>query len=315
MVICTRNRANQLANVLDSAVSLRVPEGLLWEFIVVDNGSTDATGDVVRSYEDRLPLRLVREGRAGLSNARNRAVEEAAGRYICWTDDDVLLDSEWLAAYREAFKRYPDAAIFGGRIEPVLEVPTTEWFAKLSKEWPVSILLAQRNFGDEPCRLNFSTGTIPFGANFAVRAAEQREVYYEPGLGVSPNHRRIGEEAEVIFRLMSGGAIGWWVPGAKVRHMIPKQRQTWDYIYDFSAAHGETLAYLEQALPNGHHMSSSRDLERVRCSLIELKARAAAYRALSELARGFGANARSAKFMATAGLFAGAARFAKKAEA
>lgn len=315
MVICTRNRATQLGKVLDSAVQLRVPEGLLWEFVIVDNGSTDATGAVVQSYQDRLPLRLVREERAGLSNARNKAVDEAAGRYICWTDDDVVLDSEWLAAYWEAFKRYPDAAIFGGRIEPVLEAPITAWFAKLRQEWPVSILLAERDFGEESRPLNFPEGTIPFGANFAVRTAEQRNVSYEPGLGVSPNHRRIGEEAEVIFQLMNRGAIGWWVPRAKVCHMIPKQRQTWEYIYDFSAAHGETLAYLEQALPRGHHMSSSRDLERVRCSLMELSARAAAYRALSRLARGFGANGRGAKFMAAAGLFAGAARFAKKAKA
>jgi glycosyltransferase involved in cell wall biosynthesis len=315
MVICTRNRATQLGTVLDSAVGLRVPDGLLWEFIVVDNGSTDATGDVVRSYQDRLPIRLVREERAGLSNARNKAVAEATGRYICWTDDDVKLDPEWLAAYAAAFRRHPEAGLFGGRIEPVLEAPTTPWFAKLSDRWPVSILLAKRDFGVEPRHLNFEEGAIPFGANFAIRTAEQRRVAYEPGLGVSPHHRRIGEEAEVIFRLLAEGVVGWWVPDAKVFHIITKERQSWDYIYDFSTAYGETLAYLQQTWPGGHHMSWSSDLERVRCSLSELNARAAAYRALSRLARGLGATARSAKFIATAGLFAGAARFAEKTKA
>jgi len=68
-----------------------------------------------------------------------------------------------------------------------------------------------------------------------------RSVSYEPGLGASPYHRRIGEEAEVIFRLMAGGAAGWWVPGAKVNHIISPHRQSWDYIFDYATAYGETV--------------------------------------------------------------------------
>jgi glycosyltransferase involved in cell wall biosynthesis len=119
MIICTRDRATQLSKVLGSAVDLQIPQRLKWELLVVDNGST-MDGDVARSYRDRLPLRLVREERAGLSNARNKGVEEAAGQYICWTDDDVVLDPQWLAAYWAAFNRHPEAALFGGRITPCL---------------------------------------------------------------------------------------------------------------------------------------------------------------------------------------------------
>ena len=56
MVICTRNRAAQVNNVLDSAVQLRAPGDLRWELLVIDNGSTDATSEVVKSYQDRLPF-------------------------------------------------------------------------------------------------------------------------------------------------------------------------------------------------------------------------------------------------------------------
>jgi glycosyltransferase involved in cell wall biosynthesis len=312
IVICTRNRAEQLGNVLNSAVQLRAPDGLLWEFLIVDNGSTDATAEVVKSYQDRLPIRLVREERAGLSNARNKGVAEAAGRYICWTDDDVVLDPEWLAAYWAAFKRHPEAAIFGGRIIPVLETPTPAWFEKLRGEWPVKILLAMRDFGDEPRLLDFPTGVIPFGANFAVKTVDQRKVAYEPGLGVSPNHRRVGEEAEMIFRLMSGGATGWWVPASKVRHMISTQRQSWDYIYDYAQSYGETLAYLERTWPRAHHLASAAsDLARVNHGPAHLAAGAALYRAFSSLRRRTGDPRRAAELLAVAGLYSGAARFAR----
>jgi glycosyltransferase involved in cell wall biosynthesis len=312
MIICTRDRAAQLSKVLGSAADLQVPRGIKWELLIVDNGSTDGTDEVARSYQDRLPLRLVREDRAGLSNARNKGVEEAAGRYICWTDDDVVLDPQWLAAYWAAFQRHPEAAVFGGRITPVLEPPTPEWFAGLSAEWPVKILLASRDFGEAPCRLDFPKGIVPWGANFAIRTAEQRQVAYEPGLGVSPNHRRIGEEAEVIFRLMSSGAAGWWVPAANVSHMISSQRQSWDYIFDFNSAYGETLAYLESEWPGAHHLSAAGDLRKIDRSRAQLEINARAYRALAALARWTGATSRSARFLAVAGLYAGAARLNRK---
>jgi glycosyltransferase involved in cell wall biosynthesis len=314
MIVCTRNRAAQLGNLLDSAVRMRIPAGLQWEFLIVDNGSTDSTADVARAYQDRLPLRLVHEDRAGLSNARNKGVQEAVGRYICWTDDDVVLDPEWLAAYSAAFERHPEAALFGGRITPVLEAPTPQWFAKLSDEWPVRILLAKRDFGQAPCPLHFPTGVIPFGANFAIRTQEQRTVAYDPGLGVSPNHRRIGEEAEVIFQLLSNGSTGWWVPTANVNHMISTQRQTWDYIYDFNAAQGETLAYLEQNRPGEHHLASvAKNLARVSHGPTRLAASAALFRAASSIGRLIGHNHRSAELLAIAGLYIGAARFARTA--
>jgi glucosyl-dolichyl phosphate glucuronosyltransferase len=103
--------------------------------------------------------------------------------------------------------------------------------------------------GAEPCPLDFLKDIIPFGANFAIRTAEQRRIPHEPGLGTSPNHRRIGEDAEVIFRLLASGATGWWTPEAKVSHMISRQRQTWDYIYGYFTAYGETPAYLERTWP------------------------------------------------------------------
>ena len=115
MVVCTRNRAALLDDMLVTATRLRLPAQLDWELLVVDNGSTDSTGEVIRRYQDRLPIRHVEEPRIGISHARNRAVSEGRGRYLCWTDDDVRLDPDWLAAYLAAFERHPEAAVFGGR--------------------------------------------------------------------------------------------------------------------------------------------------------------------------------------------------------
>ena len=57
VVICTRNRANQLSEALLSITKLHVPRGTIWEVVVVDNGSTDLTVDVICSFKGTLPIR------------------------------------------------------------------------------------------------------------------------------------------------------------------------------------------------------------------------------------------------------------------
>jgi glucosyl-dolichyl phosphate glucuronosyltransferase len=253
IVICTRNRARQLSDVLTSARELIVPRGLAWEFIVVDNGSSDSTGDVIARFAADLPMRAVREEQPGLSNARNRGVAEARGRYICWTDDDVIIDRNWLSAYVAAFARHPEAAVFGGRVLPVLQPPTPQWFEENRSEWPLTTLLAMRDFGEADIPVTFEGGRTPYGANFAVRTVEQRRHLYDPELGVSPAHKRVGEETDVIFRILREGGSGWWVPDSKVSHLIPAKRQTMRYVYDYFFLAGETFAFLHHRHPGDNY--------------------------------------------------------------
>lgn len=311
VIICTRNRALQLSGGLTSVANLRPPKELRWEVLVVDNGSSDNTAEVAASFEDRLPIRIVREEAAGLSHARNLGVAEAAGTYICWTDDDVLVDPNWLAAYAAAFARHPEAAVFGGEIIPVLQPPTPKWFSRLADQWPLTTLLAKRNYGDKAIPLDFDRGVIPWGANFAVRTAEQRRVLYEPALGVSPLQRRVGEEAEVMFQIMKAGAVGWWTPEAKVRHIIPVKRQTLRYVYEFYLSCGETAAYMERVWPGAHHMASSkREMDRVTGSVFSLYARAAVSGLLFAATWLLGATRRSLQFLTQTAIHIGAARIA-----
>jgi len=311
VLICTRNRAGQLRNVLESAAGMDVPQGLRWELLLVDNGSSDNTAEVAMGFRPRLPIRVVREDSAGLSHARNRGVAEARGDYICWTDDDVLIDRAWLATYAAAFARHPEAAVFGGQIIPVLEEPTPRWFARFADQWPLTTLLAQRDYGDEAVPLSFQNAVVPWGANFAVRTAEQRTVSYEPGLGVSPLQKRVGEEAEAVFQMMKRGATGWWVPGARVRHIIPVKRQTWRYVYEYFLSYGETVAYMERAWPGAHHAAANRrDMARVNRSLPSLYGRAAVCGGLFAGAWLVGATRRALQFLMQMGVYVGAARIA-----
>lgn len=244
VVICTRNRAASLGRTLDSLAAMDVPAGLAWDLTIIDNGSTDTTRQVVESYSGRLPIRWVFEAVPGLSNARNRAVAEARGDYILWTDDDVLVHPGWLAAYGAAFAANPDCAVFGGKVTPVLEGKAPAWFeGNLDL---LGFLLAERDFGPKPVPLCAETYVLPFGANFAIRGAEQRAHAYDPELGVGPGRSRSGEETEVIRAILAQGGSGVWVPDAEVRHLIPASRQTEAYVLSYNRAIGETWAHMRE---------------------------------------------------------------------
>jgi glucosyl-dolichyl phosphate glucuronosyltransferase len=246
VAICTFNRAESLRRTLDSLVTMQVPNNLSWEIVIVNNNSMDHTDDVINGYVDRLPVQREFEARAGKSNALNRAIDVAKGDYIVWIDDDVLVDAGLLTAYVEAFRRWPEAAVFGGRITPRYEAPVERWVAE--SEAVLGGPYAIRNFGDHAYPLSVGDEDhFPYGANWAIRAKEQRIFRYDPELGPIPKRIRNQEETDIIHRLLGSGATGYWIPGAMVEHYIGRDRQTVRYIAAYYESWGETLAFRNAA--------------------------------------------------------------------
>jgi glycosyltransferase involved in cell wall biosynthesis len=214
---------------------LRIPQDVEWELLVVDNNSTDDTQEVAQSFTTRLPIRVLFEPTPGKSHALNHATNKAIGDYILWTDDDVLVDSEWLANYVEAFRRWPEAVLFGGLIDPwYLEEPP-KWLK--DGFWTVAGAYAARNLGSEPVQFNEAIGG-PWGANMAVRTDAQRKYMYDVTLGPRPGSAVRGEETAVSQKMLSSGESGWWVPAARVKHLVPRERQTTSYLRGFYRGKG-----------------------------------------------------------------------------
>src|ERR1700676_1787445 len=102
VAICTWNRAKLLDQTLTQMRELRIPVGVEWELLVVNNNCTDDTDAVLGRHAAHLPLQRLFQPRQGKSYAANLAVERSRGALIVWTDDDVLVDPNWLAEYVKA---------------------------------------------------------------------------------------------------------------------------------------------------------------------------------------------------------------------
>jgi glycosyltransferase involved in cell wall biosynthesis len=247
VAICTYNRAGLLDRTLARLAEIAPPPGGAWEVLVVNNRCTDHTDEVVAKHARALPLRREYQPQQGLSNARNAAIDQARGDYILWTDDDVLVGEHWLVAYEQAIARWPGAAIFGGPVTPWFECEPPGWI-KDNWDW-LSFCYATRDLGTTEFPLDFAKGLVPFGANYCIRAAEQRQCRYNPSLGRNPKRTVLGEETEVMRALFDGGATGWWVPEATVRHWIPAERLSRSYLVDYFQGIGRTEALLAPPAP------------------------------------------------------------------
>ncbi len=233
VVICTRNRAASLDRTLHSVRRAAERADGEWELVVVDNGSSDNTTEIVASHASTLPIKLVDEPVAGLSNARNAGVAASRGRFILWTDDDGVVHDDWLACWFAAFRRHADVTVFGGRTVPIYEEPRQEWL--VANEATLGSLLVIR---DEPSWQEITPERVPYGLNYAIRAEDQRAHLYDPELGVAPGRRRGGEETAVIWAILASGGRGRWVWDALVYHVIPAERQTIAYVERYYLADG-----------------------------------------------------------------------------
>jgi len=222
---------------------------------VVDNApATDETRILVERRGGAV--RYVREPRPGLDWARNRAIAEATGEVVAFTDDDVLVDPCWVGALAGAFAGDPSVAAVTGLVLP----------AELETEAQV-LFERYRSFGRGFRRRRVAaTGAGPLatryglagdygtGANMAFRRAVfDRIGPFDPALDVGTPARG-GGDLEMFFRVLKEGHALVYEPNAIVRHRhrrtLPElRRQIAEHGISFSAYVVRSgLAYREERL-------------------------------------------------------------------
>jgi GT2 family glycosyltransferase len=216
VAVCTRDRPVQLALCLATIDNLDYPS---LDILVVDNApSNDETERLVRAeYPD---ARYVREPRPGLNWARNRAIAEARGEILAYTDDDVVVDSEWVRALATTFAEHPEVMAVTGLVIPYeLETEAQVLFERYGG--------FGRGFKREWYRLDpedrerwryYGTGRFGTGANMAYRRSLFDQIGpFDPALDVGTVTNG-GGDLEMFFRVLKEGHTLVYEPAAIVRH-------------------------------------------------------------------------------------------------
>jgi O-antigen biosynthesis protein len=215
VAVCTRNRTASLADCLRSLTRLRDPR---IDLLVVDNApDSDATERLVRSYPG---IRYVLEPRPGLNWARNRAIAEARGTILAYTDDDVMVDAGWVDAVAGVFAEHAEVQAVTGLVVPQeLETEAQALFE------------SRAGFGRGFERRWYRRDAPPFGPDFHVPAwrfgtganmAFRTRLFetiggFDPALDVGTVTGG-GGDLEMFFRVLEEGHTLVYEPAAIVRH-------------------------------------------------------------------------------------------------
>lgn len=127
VVIPLYNKAPYIRRAIDSVLAQTYSD---FELIVVDDGSTDGGGEIVKKYGDSR-IRLVRQSNAGVSAARNRGIAESYGNLIAFLDADDEWTTEFLTTVLHLSIRYPGCGAYATSYE-VAEPTGKRWTPRFS---------------------------------------------------------------------------------------------------------------------------------------------------------------------------------------
>lgn len=151
-----------------------------YELLLIDDGSTDESGDICEEYAERDPrIRVFHQPNAGVSAARNRGLDEALGEWICFIDSDDTVEPFYLMA----FFRY------GHLTEDCLNMQGGKSVSDLTgdviKEYAYpDLLVDQSNMREVFCRHNFLVSSRPAEKLFNKRVLDRIGLRFRTDLTV-----------------------------------------------------------------------------------------------------------------------------------
>ena len=258
ILICTKNRAESLCKTLESMAGLQVPSGFEVELLVIDNGSSDATSRICSDCKiPGIQMRYLHEPRGGKSQGFNTGLTAARGDIVLFTDDDVRVPPDWIAAMSGPILRGEADAVAGAvRIATHLHRP---WMELYHRGW----LGSTEQFSQADV-LNM------VGANMAC----SRKVFewvpaFDPELG--PGALGYHEEALFTWQLKLAGCRICFLPHPAVEHHFLETRLTRNAMLHLARSAGSSGAYL------AHHWEH-RLIRRPGMQWVRAKARLAYWR-------------------------------------
>ncbi len=202
------------------------------EIIIVDNGSTDGTKnivlDMIHRHREVLPTYYLFEVRKGPSFARNRGASETKGEIIAFMDADCIADSSWLLCLSDSFHNSEVGAVAGSIIGYNKKTAIEKFHALFTMRALPSSQLFQE--------FKLNSGGFPT-ANFAVRNALFRSLGgFDEAIPI------YAEDYDLCARIYESRAQIYFNKEAVVFHQHRRSLQTtWNQSYGFGTGHATLL--------------------------------------------------------------------------
>jgi glycosyltransferase involved in cell wall biosynthesis len=245
VVVPTRNRAPVLRACLASLARQTLPAER-FEVVVVDNGSSDDTAAVARSFAGTLDLRLLHEPEPGLHVGRHAGAKAARSDVLMFCDDDIEAEPGWVEAVVRRFAGDPAVMLVGGNDRPAFEHAPPPWLAL----WWAQPAGHGRALGALSI-LDFGDGVFDvdpawvWGCNFNVRRAalDAAGGFHPDGVPKERLKFRGDGEMHVGRHVRERGGRCVFDGAASVRHRVDAARMTRGYFEQRAFAQGVSDSY------------------------------------------------------------------------
>lgn len=239
-IICTRNRAAFLEKCLVSLLD-QTASSADYEILVVDNGSTDNTSDILDKFVDNSHVRRLYEPVAGLSRARNTGWKNARGVLVGYIDDDATVDQGWVQSVSwVADNIEPTPDWIGGPIYLDWETTSPVWIDE-----ELRVPLGYLHWGDIPRTLS-SNERFGGGNSVYLKSRLAQLDGFDERLGRGANGLLSGEETQLQKRLEEAGGYLFYHPGISIKHFVAKERTMPRWFYRRYFWGGVSDAYMSK---------------------------------------------------------------------
>ncbi|AKG22498.1 glycosyltransferase family 2 protein [Calothrix sp. 336/3] len=240
-IICTHNRDTYLGAAIDSLLAQDFAAG--FEVIVVDNGSSDRTRQVVESRLSNPKLKYIYEPVLGLSVARNAGAQAAQGDILAYLDDDAVASPQWLRVLYNAYEQNAQLAIAGGKVTLIFPegVSPPRWLSQgLAANLGAYDLGATQVYIENP-------GLTPRGLNYSIRRCFLADIGgFDPNLGRVGKNLLSNEELQMTELALQRGWQVAYIPEAIAAHNVPLERLQRSWYFNRGWWQGISECYREQ---------------------------------------------------------------------
>jgi glycosyltransferase involved in cell wall biosynthesis len=245
-IVCTYNRQDFILQCLE-ALTHQSLDAKLYEVIIVDNHSKDATAKLVKGFiENHTGIQMTYqfEEKQGLSHARNTGARISQSDILTYIDDDAIADSYLLEEVLRVFEESPLTGCIGGRIDLALPPIIPWWYSdKLAGYFSHYALTATSTVKIS------EVWQLPYGANFSVsRRAIEGIGGFSTQLGRKGKDFSGGEETDAAYRIAALGYDLYYNPFAKVTHYIKRERMTLRHMVKSAKSSAKVWVYMEREL-------------------------------------------------------------------
>lgn len=239
IIICTYNGGENIVESIKSIVHQIYP-GDGYEILVVDDGSTDNTEDIVQKImeDSQCDLKYFKQANHGLSAARNFGIEKSDGDIIAFVDDDCIADKDWLKNLAEAYTS-EDIVAVGGKVISILDTTPPKFFAGKVND-------GTGFFGDFDRGEHRKAVDWIIGCNMSFkRSVFEKFGLFDTAIGRKKNLPLSYEEVDICNRISKADYKILYEPKARIYHKIHPGSLTYPWCFN-NALFGGISEYRSQ---------------------------------------------------------------------